>query len=523
MTRNDTSSLKVIPYLDSVGPDSGPAEANIYQAIGVEPIVNCRGTFTIIGGSVERPEVLAAMKAAAGYFVQYDELATAVGERLAAVTGAEWGLIASGCAAGIRHVTTACVTGGNPERLVRIPDLTGFDKTEVIIPRSSRNAYDHAVRNVGVDIVMVDTAEELEQAINPKTAMIYFVTNEASDTGQPLSLEVMAAIAKPRGIPILADAAAENLTIPPVHLARGATVVAYSGGKALCGPQCAGIVLGRKDLLQSAWQASSPHHGPGRDDKIGKEEILGMLAAVEAWVLRDHEQEWQDWLAILDQIAQHVSGIPSVTTNVTESLGLTNRSPRLNICWDPDKLHINGAEVAEDFARKAPRIAVGSHDGDGQARIDVTPTQMQPGDADVVAERVHTILSQTRPARTSTMQPAGADLTGRWDLTVNYFTSTSQHQLDMTQDGNWIQGVHQSEFSTQNLTGSIEGDQVKLSSAARKPGDNVPFLFGGKLSGDTITGSIHLGEYLTATFEAARAEHPANHPISIPNGPPLAT
>lgn len=519
MTRKNAKNLKVIPWLDG----DGRGDTNIYQSIGVEPIVNCRGTFTIIGGSVERPEVLGAMKAAAGYFVQYDELAAAVGERLAAVTGAEWGLIASGCAAGIRHVTTACVTGGNPERLIRVPDLTGFDKTEVIIPRSSRNAYDHAVRNVGVDIVMVDSAEELEQAINPKTAMIYFVTNEASETGQPLSLEVMAAIAQPRGIPILADAAAENLTIPPVHLDRGATVVAYSGGKALCGPQCAGIVLGRKDLLQSAWQASSPHHGPGRDDKIGKEEVLGMLAAVEAWVLRDHEQEWQDWLAILDQIGSHVADIASVTTNVTESLGLTNRAPRLNICWDPGILNITGAEVAEDFARKAPRIAVGSHDSATQACIDITPTQMQPGDADVVSQRVHAILSKSRPARTGDMKAPAADLSGRWNLTVRYFTSTSDHQLDITQNGNWIQGVHQSEFSTQNLTGSIEGDQIKLSSAARKPGDNVPFLFGGKLKGDTITGDIHLGEYLTATFKATRAQHPANHPITIPGGPPLAT
>ena len=135
----------------------------IYQSIGVEPVINCRGTFTIIGASVELPEVRAAMEAACQYYVQLDELADAVGRRLAELTGAEWGMVSAGCAAGLKHVTAACVAGGNPEKLLRIPDLTGFDKTEVVIPRSSRSVYDHAIRNIGVKIIMVDTAEELEQ------------------------------------------------------------------------------------------------------------------------------------------------------------------------------------------------------------------------------------------------------------------------------------------------------------------------------------------------------------------------
>ena len=173
------------------------SDQNIYQAIGVEPIINCRGTFTIIGGSVELPEVVAAMEAASGYFVQYDELADAVGQRLAEITGADWGLIPAGCAAGLKHITAACVTGGNPEKLIRIPDLTGLDKTQVIIPRYSRNAYDHAVRSIGVEIVMVETQAELERAINPRTAMIYITTGAGSATGQPLSLEVIADVARP--------------------------------------------------------------------------------------------------------------------------------------------------------------------------------------------------------------------------------------------------------------------------------------------------------------------------------------
>src|SRR4030095_12787884 len=161
----------------AVGPLKSGQE--IYQSIGVEPIINCRGTFTIIGGSLERPEVRAAMDAAARYYVQIDELADAVGQRLAELTGAEWGMVSAGCAAGLKHVTAACVTGGNPERLIRIPDLTGFDKTEVVSPRYSRNVYDAAVRNIGVTMITVDSIEELARSLGPRTAMIYLLAGGA--------------------------------------------------------------------------------------------------------------------------------------------------------------------------------------------------------------------------------------------------------------------------------------------------------------------------------------------------------
>src|SRR5436190_24117067 len=142
---------------------------NAFEAIGVEPIINCRGTFTIIGGSIERPEVRAAMEASSKNFVQYDELADGIGKRLAEITGAEWGMVSAGCAAGMKHITAACITGGNPEKLIRIPNLEGFDKTEVVIPTPSRNVYDHAIRNIGVTIVEVETPEELENALNIHT------------------------------------------------------------------------------------------------------------------------------------------------------------------------------------------------------------------------------------------------------------------------------------------------------------------------------------------------------------------
>jgi D-glucosaminate-6-phosphate ammonia-lyase len=507
------------------GATTGPLTPGpeIYQSIGVEPVINCRGTYTIIGASVETPETRAAMEYAARYFVQYDELAEGVGRRLAELTGAEWGMVSSGCAAGLKHVTAACVAGGNPEKLIRIPDLTGFDKTEVVIPRSSRSVYDHAVRNIGVKIIVVDTAEELADALSPRTAMVYLTAGGPSVSG-PLSLENVVALAKPKNIPVLVDAAAENLTIPNVHLQRGATIVAYSGGKAIRGPQCSGLLLGRKDLLMSAWQASSPHHGPGRDNKVGREEMLGLLAAIEAWVKRDHDAEWKKWLSYLDTISKRVSTIDGIETSVREPAGLSNHSPTLIISWDPAKLHVIGEEVAEELARTKPRIALGGGPNNGKASLSVTAWMMQPGDDKVAADRIHEVLSRKRSPRPDPAAPA-MNLSGRWDVNVEFFSSKSQHVLFLQQDGGSVHGSHKSDFSMHDVQGTIEGSDIKLRSitSERGTGDSIPFIFAGTGSGDAFSGTLYMGEYLTAKFTATRRPYPAgSSTIVVPGGPPFA-
>jgi seryl-tRNA(Sec) selenium transferase len=514
----------------TIGPlKPGP---EIYQSIGVEPVINCRGTFTIIGASVEVPEVRAAMEYAAQYYVQLDELAEGVGRRLAELTGAEWGMVSAGCAAGLKHVTAACVAGGNPEKLIRIPDLTGFDKTEVVIPRSSRSVYDHAVRNVGVKIIVVDTAEELADALSPRTAMIYLTAGGPSVSG-PLSLDNVARLAKPRDIPILVDAAAENLTIPNVHLQRGATVVAYSGGKAIRGPQCSGLLLGRKDILMSAWQASSPHHGPGRDNKVGREETLGLLAAVEAWVKRDHDAEWKKWLSYLDTISKRVSAIDGIETSVREPMGLSNHSPALVISWDPAKLHVIGEEIAEELARTKPRIALAGGEGGGRNRrepdngktsISITAWMMQPGDDKIVADRIHEVLSIKRSPRPEPAAPE-TNLSGRWDVNVEFFSSKSQHVLFLQQEGGRVNGSHKSDFSVRDLQGTIEGGQIRLRSntTERGSGDSIPYIFAGTVSGGAFSGTLYMGEYLNAKFTATRRPYAAgSSAIVLPGGPPLA-
>ncbi|MFM7840160.1 MAG: hypothetical protein ACKO6K_11370, partial [Chitinophagaceae bacterium] len=454
-------------------PGNEYGDSNIFRAIGVEPLINCRGTFTIIGGSLERPEVRAAMEAAAHDFVQYDELSEAVNRRLAEITGAEWAMVSSGCAAGLKHVTAACVTGGNPEKLIRIPNLAGFEKTEVIIPASSRNVYDHALRNIGVRIIQVDSAEELQNVLSKRTAMIYLLADDPAQPNLPLSLENIARMAAAWKIPILVDAAAELLTIPNIHLKRGATVVAYSGGKAICGPQCAGLLLGDKKILQSAWQASSPHHGPGRDNKVGREEMMGMLAAVEAWTHRDHKKEWDTWMSWLESIAKKVSRLEGVTTSIFEPTDLSNHSPVLRVRWDPLRYSITGEEVAEEFGRTKPRIAVGAEGEADWTGITITTGQMQPGNEIVVADRILKFLPLPRNPRSSTLLASQAIIQGRWEVELNFFNSSSQHQWVLEQDGSWIQGYHKGDFSTREIMGTLEGDQLRLRSVDQHPADQL--------------------------------------------------
>lgn len=516
-----------LPLESVVAPAEGPLKPgpNIYESIGVDPVINCVGTYTIIGGSLERPSVVEAAHSAAGHFVQYDELAFGVGRRLAEITKAEWGMVSAGCAAGMKHVTSACVAGGNPEKLVRIPDLSGFDKTEVVIPRSSRNAYDHSIRNIGVRIITVNTLEELGRALNPRTAMIYVTTGRDTEPGNEFAVDKIAALAKPLNIPLLVDAAAEDLTVPNVHLERGATVVAYSGGKALCGPQCAGLLLGSKALLMSAWQASSPHHGTGRDNKVGKEEMLGMLAAIEDWVTRDHDEKMRTWHTYLENISKKLAGIKGIKTSVREPESLNNRSPVLVVSWDPEQLNITGPDVAEILATTKPRIAVHSGIGeqDGSTSIRIVAGQMQPGNDKVVADRVFEILNKKYPKPAPMATPA-ANLSGRWTVDIEYYSSKSQHTFIIEQDGNWIQGSHKTDFSLREMAGTIEGDQVKLFSSERMIADNVPFTFSGKFANDVITGEIYLGEYIRANFTAKRNSYRGTRrPVRFPKGQPLAT
>lgn len=474
---------------------------SIYESIGVRPVINCRGTFTIVGGSLELPEVRAAQEAAAGHFVQLDELMDAVGKRLAELTGAEWGMVSAGCAAALAHATTACVTGGNPDLHTRVPDLRGFPKDEVVIPKHSRNQYDQAIRSVGVRIIEAGDPAEFESALGPRTAMVYVLAGIGAEQ-DALNYDAIYSIAKKKNIPVLTDAAAEMLSIPNVHLERGATLVGYSGGKALRGPQCAGILLGRKDLIQAAWVASAPHHGHGRAMKAGKEEIMGMLAAVEVWVKRDHDAEDRLWTSWMDNIAARVSKIDGVTAAVRQPRGLDNHTPRVSISWDPEKLGITGQEAAHILETTEPRIVLGGSGGG----LSIAAHMMSPGEDKIVGDRIFEILSTPRPPKSPAppAAPAG-DLTGRWDVHIEFAAGNSDHTLYIQQQGNHLTGTHQGDFIARDFSGTIVGRDVDISShVGEVHGAALSYHFSGTLTAEEMTGALSMGEYLGAKWTAKR-------------------
>jgi uncharacterized pyridoxal phosphate-dependent enzyme len=482
---------------------------DIYESIGVRPLINARGTFTVISGSVMLPEVRAAMDAAAQHHVHLDELMEAIGARLAELTKAEWGMVSSGCSAGLTHATSACLAGGNPDLHVRIPNLSGFPRDEVIIPKHSRNVYDAAVRAAGARVVEAGTGEELEAAFGPRTAMVYILAGPEADTG-PLSTRAIAQKANQKHIPVLVDAAAEILTIPNVHLENGATLVAYSGGKCLRGPQSAGLLLGRKDLIRAAWVHSAPHHGFSRSMKVGKEEAIGMLMAVEMWTKRDHKAEWSRWLSWLDHIAKRVSMIDGVTTSVSETSALSNRTPSLSIRWDRKRLGISGAAVAKQLFDTEPRIATpGGRDRGDEASISITPYMMSAGEEAIVAERIYAALSSPRRQETTehTTSPA-LDVSGQWDVHIEYAANTSMHTLHLKQVGNRIEGSHQGDFVSRDLSGTIDGASVQISSSyTERHGDSLSFRFTGQVKDAEMSGTLDMGEYLTATWSASRHDY----------------
>ena len=478
----------------------------LYGSIGVRTLINARGTFTIITGSQTLPEVKKAMDEASRAYVEMDELMEAVGKRLAELTGAEWGIVTAGCAAALTHCTAACVAGTNPERMQRLPDLTGM-KNEVIIPAYSRNVYDHAVRMVGVKIVEIRDPSELESAFNERTAMVYILAGPG-DTG-PLGTQAISEVAKRHGVPVLVDAAAEILTIPNIHLQRGATAVAYSGGKCIRGPQAAGLLLGEKNLLQAAWANSAPHHAFGRSMKVGKEEIMGMLAAAEMWKKRDHEAEWRQWNRWLDEISQSVKRVKGVSTSVQQPEGLSNHTPVLKIEWDGTQLGITGQEVSKILLETEPRIVLGGATGERpdkmQSSVSVTPYMLMPGDAKVVAERLYAVLS--RPPRFETPAvPQGepVQVAGEWQVTLEFLRGSAVHTLILEQDGQQLTGTHRGEFVSGEVTGKVTANQVRIKGSQRIEGQHLVYEFKGTVQGNHMAGDVNLGEYGQARFVAEK-------------------
>jgi L-seryl-tRNA(Ser) seleniumtransferase len=484
--------------------DSAPSVASspeVYTRIGVRPFINCTATLTINGGSQMLDEVIATVEQASHYHVNLDELMEKVGDCLAGLLQVEWGIVTSGAAAALVHATAGCIAGADPEKMQRLPNLAGL-KDEVIMPRESRVVYDHAVRTLGVKIVEVNSPAELRAAIGSHTAMIEVLGNYFGSAR--LDLKDVAPIARQAGIPVLVDAAADYLVVPNPYLALGADLVAYSGGKVIRGPQNAGLLIGRRDLVRAAWANSAPHHAFGRGLKVGKEQVVGMLRAVEVWRSgRDLEADFRQWKSWYAEISGEIARVAGVVTEVHGPVR-GGPFPTLNVSWDPAKIGLTAGEVGRMLLDGEPRIM--SHaEGEGHAFL-IRPVAMHPGEHKQVARRLYEIFSAApRGARQKPRPgPPVQDISGVWEVEVAYEVGQSQHKFFLNASGNRVTGSHQGWAFQGDLAGDIDGDRVELRSSLPAGGTHLSYTFRGSLQGEEIAGGVDLGEYGRAKWRAHR-------------------
>jgi D-glucosaminate-6-phosphate ammonia-lyase len=473
---------------------------DVYTNIGVRPFINTTATLTINGGSQMLPEVISTIEQASHYHVNLDELMDKVGDRLAKLLQVEWGIVTAGAAAAATHATAGCIAGTDPEKMQRLPNLDGL-KNEVIMPRESRNVYDHATRTLGVKVIEVNSVDELQSALSRRTAMIQVLGSHFGEAR--FGLKEVAPIARKAGVPIFIDAAADYLIVPNPYIALGADMVAYSGGKIIRGPQTAGLLVGRKDLIRAAWANSAPHHAFGRALKVSKEEVVGMLAAVETWRTRlDVQTQFREWESWYTHITEQITKVPGVRTQV-RGPARGGPFPTLQVDWDPDKIGLTAGELGRMLLEGEPRIM--SHaQGKGHSFV-IRPAAMKQDEYKVVAQRLYEIL-RNPPKSISKAAPAppAVDVAGRWDVEVQYEVGSAQHKLFLTHKGSQVAGSHVGWVFEGDIRGMIDGDRVELRSVLPAGGQRLNYTFTGKVSGDAMSGDVELGEYGRARWSARR-------------------
>ena len=364
------------------------SKRDYFKELGVQPIINAAGTYTSFTASLMLPEVMEAINFASKSFVRLNELHDAVGKKIASLLEAEAAMVSAGAASALTLGTAACLTGTDRKKIQAIPDLTGM-KTEVLMQKSHRFGYDRAVKNTGVKIVEFETAAEAEKLAGPQTAMMLFF-NDAASKGQVKAAEFVA-LGKKLNVPTMIDCAAD--CFPTENMTKfnkmGFSLVIFSGGKGLRGPQSAGILMGRKDLIEAARANASPNGDAiGRGMKVNKEELLGMMAAIEVFMKKDHEAEWKDWEKRIKVVADSVTVSPAVKTEqyVPE---VANHVPHLKITWDQSKIKISYNEVAKRLREGDPSIEVTPGSSDS---LNIGVWMLQPGEDRIVAKRIRDIL-----------------------------------------------------------------------------------------------------------------------------------
>jgi len=394
--RNVIKGLSLLPFaggaLGSVIPSSFAAAApngkrDVFAELGLRRFINAAGTYTAMTASLMPEDVIDAINSSAKEFVMLDEVQDKVGEKIAAMCHAEAAMVSAGCWSAMVLGMAGVLTGTDPKRVAQLPFLQNTDmKSEVIVQKSHMNGYEHALTNAGVTLVPVETSQETEKAINEKTAMMWFLNREAP--AGKIKHEEWLAIAKKHNLPTMIDVAAD---VPPVenlwkYNDMGFDLVCISGGKAICGPQSTGILMGKKDLIAAARLNGPPHGGNiGRGMKVNKEEIIGMYVALDSYIKRDHAKEWKIWEDRITVIDTAVKNIPGVTTEVVVP-PVANHSPSLMIAWDNSKINLTKESLGEKLRRGNPSIETVSWEKDNSIRV--TVFMLKPRQEKIVAARI---------------------------------------------------------------------------------------------------------------------------------------
>jgi L-seryl-tRNA(Ser) seleniumtransferase len=373
--------------------------AGIYERLGIRPLINARGTHTRLGGSIMPPEVLDAMREAAGAYILLDELQARASEVIARATGAEAGMVTGGAEAGLLLATAACMAGTDPIKIAQLPDSAGM-KNEAIIHRAHRNGYDHAVRVAGATVVEVGYGHgtipyQLEAAFTERTALVEYLASPWASRGA-LSLPQTCEIAHRHGVPVLVDAAAmlpppENLTR---FIAEGADLVTYSGGKELHGPQSSGILAGRADLIRAALANGSPNHSVGRAAKAAKEDIVGLIVALERYVHHDHAADMARWEAQAEYMLERLDGLPGVEAHRVYD-GREHITPRVELRFAPTS-GIDAHDLVVALEDGDTRIYLFEPNGPSSVpnSVIINTQTMQPGDEKIIADVLRPALRQ---------------------------------------------------------------------------------------------------------------------------------
>lgn len=364
---------------------------NVYDELGVTTVINGQGTMTYLGGSLMRPEVEAVMTLAGRHFVNIADLEVAAGKRIAEMLKLPpdySALVTSGAAAAMQSGLAGILTRDNPQFIKQLPDLTGM-KSEVIIQKSHRNPFDHQLRATGIRLVVIESHDDLRKAVNEKTAMMHF-SNFANAAGQ-IKVDEWAKLGKEYNVPTFIDAAAD--TPPTSHLwdyaYMGYDLTAFSGGKAIRGPQCAGLLVGRKDLVSYALLNNSPHEDTlGRSQKVGKEEIIGMVKALECYLQEDHEALTKEWQRRLELVSAEVSKIPGVTTRFYVP-DVANHVPHMEILWDK-RISATPRDVVTALRKGNPSIVLSA--GEESTHLSMNSFMLQPGEDAIIADAVVAVL-----------------------------------------------------------------------------------------------------------------------------------